>query len=192
MTCLSGSVRIRAMESKDIQVGLINVVMGGAILWYLLGERNLFSLELLIFWLATGSFLFHWYWGLIAFVRYIGPTESFAEFMLDIAAVCAQVSTIFWIGFPLLWFALNGISFTLAILKYVLTLRTRGLSAPLADYVKEKMRIHAAGAAGMFLGAFMSFHFFGYVWFFGLLTLISHLLVMSYLMAKKVYVLRDF
>jgi hypothetical protein len=178
------------MDSKNIQIGLINVVIGGALIWLLIAQRSLVSLENLFFWLATGTFIIHWYWGLIAYVRYAGPTEDLAEFFLDMVAVSAQVSTIFWIGFPFFWFILNGFSFLMAIAKYVLTLRTRKLSPQVTDYIKDKLKLHAGGVVGMAAGAVAAMYFQP-LWILGLAALLAHLLALSYLIAKKVYVLSD-
>lgn len=178
------------MDTKNIQIGMINVVIGGAMLWFLILQRSIVSAENLFFWLATGTFIIHWYWGLVAYVRYVGATEELAEFCLDIVAVGAQVSTIFWINYPLVWFVLNASSFILAIAKYYISLKTRRLSHHLTAYIQDKMRLHSIGIVGMLAGAVAALYF-NPLWLLGLITLVMHIAAMSYLIAKKVYVLQD-
>jgi len=178
------------MDTKNIQIGMVNVVIGGAMLWYLLLQRNLGNLETLFFWLATGTFIIHWYWGLVAYVRYVGATEELAEFCLDIVAVGMQVSTIFWITVPVVWFILNGVSFSLAIAKYLISLKTRKLSQRVIEYIKEKTTLHSFGVVGMFGGAVAAFYLKP-LWLLALITLIAHLAAMTYLITKKIYALSE-
>ena len=174
------------MDSKTTQIGLTNVVIGSALVWLMIMQRNIVSWEGLLFWLATLTFIGHWYWGLIAYIKYIGPTENLLEFFLDLAAVGSLVSTIFWLGMPLVWFLLNALSFSLAITKYVISLKTRQLSPALISYIKEKMRIHSAGVAGILLGV-PAVMYFKPVWVLALLTLLIHLLLIIYLTVNKIY-----
>jgi hypothetical protein len=178
------------MKDADIQIGLINVVVGGALLWLLVMERSLLSLENLFFWLATITFLIHWYWGLIAYVKYVGPTQQLAEFFVDILAVGLQVSTIFWINFPTIWFVLNAASFLMAVCKYLLSLRLRALSAPIKLYIREKLQLHSVGIIGMLIGAVATF-LTGNWWLLGLITLLAHLAALWFLIAKRVYEFKE-
>lgn len=177
------------MDTKNIQIGMVNVVIGGAMLWFLIVQRSL-NLDTVFFWLATGTFIIHWYWGLVAYVRYVGPTEELGEFCLDIIAVGMQVSTIFWINTPVIWFILNGLSFSLAIAKYLLSLKTRKLPHRVVEYIKEKTKLHSLGVVGMFAGAIAAIYFQPQ-WLLGLITLVVHILAMYYLIIRKVYVLHE-
>lgn len=174
------------MDNKSVQIGLTNVIIGGAILWLVVMERNMVTLQSVFFWLATVTFIGHWYWGLVAYIKYLGPTENLIEFFLDLAAVIALISTIFWINIPPMWFFLNGLSFSLAVTKYIVSLKTRKLSPALVDYIKEKMRIHSAGVVGILLGIPGALYF-NPVWLLGLLTLVIHSSLIIYLTLKKVY-----
>jgi len=178
------------MENKNVQIGLINVVIGGALLWLVLMQRSLVSASDIFFYLATATFLVHWYWGLVAYIQHVGPTQNLWEFMLDIVAVGSQVSTIFWINLPPVWLCLNGLSFLLAIVKYSLSLKNRSLPAKVSAYVREKRRLHSVGLAGMAL-ALILVNYLRPIWLLGLLTLLSHLAAMAYLSHKKVYQLGE-
>ncbi len=178
------------MRDSDIQLGLINVVIGGALLWLLLMERSLYSASDIFFFLATLTFLVHWYWGLVAYIKYVGATEGLWEFMLDILAVGSQVSTVFWINFPPIWFCLNGFSFLMAIGKYSLSLRSRTLPDKVVNYIKEKRRLHSAGLAGIAAALALVFYVHPW-WILGSLTLLAHLAAMVYLSYKRVYQLSD-
>ena len=178
------------MKDADIQIGLINVVIGGALLWLVLMQRSLASASDVLFYLATATFLVHWYWGLIAYIKHVGPTDNLWEFMLDILAVGSQVSTVFWINLPPVWFMLNGFSFLMAIVKYSISLKTRALSDKVSGYIREKRRLHSVGLLGI-AGAIVLVFYVQPFWVLGLATLLSHLAAMAYLSYKKVYQLSE-
>jgi hypothetical protein len=178
------------MDSKSIQIGLINVVMGVGFLLLLLMQRTLTSNEAWIFWIATATFFFHWYWGLVYFINYIGPTQNFPEMALDLIGVGLVVSAMLWIDVPYIWFGIFAATFAFAVIKYLLAARFRKLSSRVKSYINEKIKIEA-GALIMFVaGAFLTFYYKAALGL-GILTLALHLLTVSYLLFKKVYTLHD-
>jgi len=178
------------MDSKNIQIGLINVVMGVGFLLLLLMQRTLTNLEAWIFWIATATFFFHWYWGLVYFISYVGPTENMAELAFDFVTVGVVISTLVWLDVPYIWFAIFAATFACAVAKYLLAQKYRRLSSHLKNYISEKIRIHVVATVLFMTGSILAFAY-KFTLFLGILALALHLFTLGYMQMRKVYNLHD-
>lgn len=180
------------MNDKDTQAGLINVVMGGALLLALLAFKTLGSKTELVYWAATLTFFIHWYWGLHYFIKHLGATGNLFEIGLDFAIVGVVVSTLFWISVPLIWFSLNAAAFFLAAVKYVLALATRKLSAAKKKYAVAKLRIEVMAIILFLIGVAQICYFPHLRAVLGLAVIASHgLTVLLMTTVLKIYTLKD-
>jgi len=176
------------MDNKSNQIGLINVVIGVAVMFLVLMQRNISSPQELLYWIATGMFLYHWYWGLVYFIKYLGATESFLELFFDFVIVGVLVSTMFWIDTPAVWFLMNGIVFIFAIIKYVLALKLRKLPERETAYVKRKISLEVPAVVLFLLGAIIG-SFFDLGLLLGILVVVGHTLAIAFFIKTNVYFL---
>jgi len=174
------------MDSKNTQIGLTNVVMGGGILLLLLMLRSFTNLQDRIFWVATAMWFYHWYFGLTFVIKNYGATENFLELAFDFIIVGTLISTLFWIDVPKLWFALNATTFLFAVIKYILILKTRKLPENIKKYLREKLKIQC-GAVFSLTAAMIISIFYGQNLILGLLTVVFHALAIAYMMFIKLY-----
>jgi len=174
------------MGKKDIQIGLINVIMGGGFLIMLLMLRSVPTLQDLLFWIATAMWFYHWYWGLTFVVTNCGATEDFLELGFDFIIIGTLVSTLFWIDTPRIWFTLNAFTFLFAILKYQLILKTRKLTPKVTKYVKDKIKIEWGALIGLIAAVIVSI-LYGQNLLLAGLTIACHLLAIGYIAFTKLY-----
>lgn len=174
------------MDKKNIQLGLINVIMGGGFLIMLLMLRSVPSLQDFLFWIATALWFYHWYWGLIFVITNCGATEDFLELAFDFIIVGTLVSTLFWIDMPRVWFTLNAFTFLFAIIKYQLILKTRKLTPKVTKYVKEKLKIEWGALVSLTAAVIISILYGQYLLLAGL-TIAIHLLSIIYIVYTKLY-----
>lgn len=101
--------------------------------------------------LATWVIVPHVFLGVWVFVRFLRATNPVHTF-LDVAALIFLLQGALHIHAPAAWCAWFGGVFTVAILKYALTLRS-GIPEDLKHYSRMKIRLESPAVGGFFLAA---------------------------------------
>jgi hypothetical protein len=148
---------------RRMQMGLVNVVIGGAMVLLVLQWPQLASWSDYGLFLATMVVLAHWHYGTTFVLFHLGPTINLNEGLLD-ATVCYLLLGIpLSVTHPTVWFGLSGLSYAVAWLRYRRT-RSEDYPADVRKYITRKSQVEILAIAGSLVGALWSWRLPDLVW----------------------------